>query len=70
MTGLGRGVNESIRGTLEPKYYGQMYEDIFKYKCILSLCYIKHVEIKWVFLDEMQNKAMANDYKRGSGSDE
>ena len=42
-----------------------MYEDIFKYRCVLPRRYIKHLELKRVRLDEMQIEKMIANYKRG-----
>ena len=50
--GFRREVNENIRDALKPRYYEQMYEDIFKYKCVLPHRYIKYVVLKWVILED------------------
>ena len=67
--GFKRGVSENFRDALEPQYYKQMYEDIFKYKCVLPRRYIEHLELKWVILDKIQVEKMVTNYKRGWSSD-
>ena len=65
VSGFRRGVCDNFCDALQPRYYEQMYEDIFKYKCVLPRRYIEHLELKWVILDEMQIEKMIGNYKRG-----
>ena len=62
--GFRAGVSKNIRHALEPRYYEQMYEDIFKYKRVLPRHYPEHLERKWVILDEMQIEKMITNYTR------
>ena len=55
----------NTRNTLDSKYYEQLREDTFKYKCIKPHQYIKELETKWVFLDERQRKVLIDNFKRG-----
>ena len=69
LMGFRRGVSKNICDALKPRYYEQMYEDIFKYKPVLPHYFIKHLELKWVILDEMQIEKMIANYKQGWSSD-
>ena len=40
--GFRRGISRNIHDALKQRYYEQMHEDIFKYKCVLPHHYIKH----------------------------
>ena len=70
VSGFRRGVCDNFRDALEPRYYEQMYEDIFKYKRVLPRRYIEHLELKWVILDEVQIEKMIGNYKRGWSQEE
>ena len=70
LMGFRTGVSENIHDALELQYYEQMYEDIFKYKCVLPRRYIKHLELKWVILDKVQIEKMIGNYKRGWSPEE
>ena len=64
VVGFRRGVSKNIHYALKPKYYKQLYEDIFKHKGVASHHYVEHLELKWVLLVEIQIEKMIANYKR------
>ena len=51
--GFWRGVSDYIPECLQPRYYEQLYVNVFKYKKIVPRTYIIRLEIKWVILDKL-----------------
>ena len=68
--GFIKGCGDNLRVTLCSKYYEQLEEETFNYKRIWPTQYIEELRTKWVFLDEVQKKAMVDHYHRGIGENE
>ena len=50
---FGEGFGENFRKAFDKKYYEQLWEKTIKYKRVLPITYITHLETKHVVMDTM-----------------
>ena len=70
LQGFREGFGESYRKAFDPKYYEQLWETTFKYKRILPLTFITHLESRHVLLDTITIARLKKEALRGWGPDE
>ena len=70
VTGFLTGAGKNLRDALDPKYYDQLSEPIFRYKWIHPRQYFAHLKQHWVFLDKNQITKLKENYFRGWQSGE
>ena len=63
--GFRQGFSKNFRKAFDFRYYDQLGEDIFEYKCITPRKFIEHLKNKWVKLDTMVVKHLRGKYFRG-----
>ena len=51
--GFREGFSENFRKAFDLKYYEQLWEETFKYKRVLPITYITHLETKHVIMDTL-----------------
>ena len=65
LEGFRQGFCDNWRKALDSRYYEQLREEIFEYKCITPRQFIEHLEKKWVKLDTMVVKRLRAKFFRG-----
>ena len=68
--GFREGFGENYRKAFDPKYYEQLWEETFKYKRVLPITYITHLETRHVLLDTMVIARLRKEALRGWEAEE
>ena len=58
LEGFRKGFGENFRKALDKKYYEQLWEKTFKYKRVLPITYITHLETRHVVMDTLVIKRL------------
>ena len=70
MDGFWSGFGEIFRKAFNKKYYEQLCKDTFRYKRILPLDYINHLQTRWIKIDTLVIKRLKNHYLQGWDEEE
>ena len=69
LQGYRKAYGELFREAFDEQYYEQLYHDVFKYRRVLPIEYIRHMRSKWVILDDVELADIKAKYFRGWGDE-
>ena len=69
LQGYRKAYGELFREAFDEQYYEQLYHDVFKYRRVLPIEYIRHMRNNWVVLDDVEIAEIKAKYYKGWGEE-